>query len=131
MEVVVVTFSRCGWQLQGFNQAPFRIAYAFAMKNVSTHQSKVRPFLAVLAGLLSLSEIAAKDIPAFPGAEGHGTLFTRICFSINGMSQNPISLGLSFGAEFIPIYRHHPNANMAAICQGTESDTTTGRSWSR
>jgi hypothetical protein len=42
------------------------------------------------------------------------------------MFEDPISLGLSFGAEVIPIYQHHPNANMAAICQGTESDTTTG-----
>ncbi|MGY3055098.1 putative dehydrogenase [Pedobacter sp. UYEF25] len=26
-------------------------------------------------------------------------------------------VGLGFGAEFIPIYQHHPNANMYAICQ--------------
>jgi len=26
-------------------------------------------------------------------------------------------IGLGFGAEFIPIYQHHPNANMYAICQ--------------
>src|SRR5210317_1014246 len=30
-------------------------------------------------------------------------------------------VGLGFGAEFIPIYQRHPNANMAAICQRTES----------
>jgi predicted dehydrogenase len=29
--------------------------------------------------------------------------------------------GLGFGAEFIPIYQNHPNANMYAICQRTES----------
>ena len=36
------------------------------------------------------------------------------------MSQKPINVaivGLSFGAEFIPIYQRHPNANMYAICQ--------------
>ena len=26
-------------------------------------------------------------------------------------------IGLGFGAEFIPIYQRHPNANMYAICQ--------------
>jgi predicted dehydrogenase len=26
-------------------------------------------------------------------------------------------VGLAFGAEFIPIYQNHPNANIAAICQ--------------
>jgi predicted dehydrogenase len=26
-------------------------------------------------------------------------------------------IGLGFGAEFIPIYQRHPNAEMAAICQ--------------
>lgn len=29
-------------------------------------------------------------------------------------------VGLSFGAEFIPIYQKHPNANMMAICQRNE-----------
>ncbi len=29
--------------------------------------------------------------------------------------------GLGFGAEFIPIYLKHPNSNLAAICQRTES----------
>ncbi len=29
--------------------------------------------------------------------------------------------GLGFGAEFIPIYLKHPNTNLAAICQRTES----------
>ncbi|MCB1094964.1 MAG: Gfo/Idh/MocA family oxidoreductase [Verrucomicrobiae bacterium] len=30
-------------------------------------------------------------------------------------------VGLGFGAEFIPIYQRHPMANMAAICQRTQS----------
>lgn len=30
---------------------------------------------------------------------------------------NVAIVGLGFGAEFIPIYQHHPNANMYAICQ--------------
>ncbi|MFT3946554.1 MAG: Gfo/Idh/MocA family oxidoreductase [Agriterribacter sp.] len=30
---------------------------------------------------------------------------------------NVAIIGLGFGAEFIPIYRRHPNANMYAICQ--------------
>ncbi|WPP51680.1 Gfo/Idh/MocA family oxidoreductase [Catalinimonas niigatensis] len=30
-------------------------------------------------------------------------------------------VGLGFGAEFIPIYQKHPNANMYAICQRTQS----------
>ncbi|REL37588.1 gfo/Idh/MocA family oxidoreductase [Rhodohalobacter sp. SW132] len=34
---------------------------------------------------------------------------------------NVALLGLGFGAEFIPIYQKHPNANMYAICQRTES----------
>ena len=29
--------------------------------------------------------------------------------------------GLGFGKEFIPIYQHHPDANMYAICQRTQS----------
>ncbi|MDI9433134.1 MAG: Gfo/Idh/MocA family oxidoreductase [Planctomycetota bacterium] len=37
------------------------------------------------------------------------------------MSQcvNMAIVGLGFGAEFIPIYQRHPNANMVAICQRT------------
>lgn len=30
-------------------------------------------------------------------------------------------VGLGFGAEFIPIYQKHPNANIIAICQRTKS----------
>ncbi|GAB3527653.1 Gfo/Idh/MocA family oxidoreductase [Pontibacter brevis] len=40
------------------------------------------------------------------------------------MSQKKINVaivGLGFGAEFIPIYQKHPNANMYAICQRTQS----------
>ncbi len=40
------------------------------------------------------------------------------------MSNKKINIaivGLGFGAEFIPIYQQHPNANMYAICQRTES----------
>lgn len=34
---------------------------------------------------------------------------------------NVAIVGLGFGAEFIPIYQQHPDANMYAICQRTES----------
>ena len=34
---------------------------------------------------------------------------------------NVAIVGLGFGAEFIPIYQRHPNANMYAISQRTES----------
>ena len=40
------------------------------------------------------------------------------------MSQKKIKIaiiGLGFGAEFIPIYQKHPNAEMYAICQRTQS----------
>lgn len=39
------------------------------------------------------------------------------------MSRTPniAIVGLGFGAEFIPIYQRHPEANLAAICQRTES----------
>ena len=30
---------------------------------------------------------------------------------------NVAIIGLGFGAEFIPIYQRHPNANLYAICQ--------------
>jgi len=32
---------------------------------------------------------------------------------------NVAIVGLGFGAEFIPIYQRHPQANMYAICQRT------------
>jgi len=34
---------------------------------------------------------------------------------------NVAIIGLGFGAEFIPIYKKHPNAHLVAICQRTES----------
>jgi predicted dehydrogenase len=34
---------------------------------------------------------------------------------------NVAIVGLGFGTEFIPIYQRHPDANMYAICQRTES----------
>lgn len=40
------------------------------------------------------------------------------------MSNKKINIaivGLGFGAEFIPIYKNHPNANLVAICQRTKS----------
>ena len=40
------------------------------------------------------------------------------------MSDKKISvaiIGLGFGAEFIPIYKKHPNANLIAICQRNKS----------
>ena len=33
---------------------------------------------------------------------------------------NVAIIGLGFGAEFIPIYQHHPNAEVTAICQRNE-----------
>src|SRR3954469_1239953 len=42
---------------------------------------------------------------------------------IRSMSDEKINIaiiGLGFGAEFIPIYQRHPNANMYAICQRNE-----------
>ena len=40
------------------------------------------------------------------------------------MQEKPVRIaivGLGFGAEFIPIYQRHPGAEMAAICQRSES----------
>jgi predicted dehydrogenase len=34
---------------------------------------------------------------------------------------NVAIVGLGFGAEFIPIYQAHPNANMYGICQRNEA----------
>src|SRR3954468_639597 len=38
---------------------------------------------------------------------------------------NVAIVGLGFGAEFIPIYQRHPNANMYAICQRTKKKLNT------
>ncbi len=35
---------------------------------------------------------------------------------------NVAMIGLGFGAEFIPIYQHHPNANVAAVCRRNEAE---------
>src|SRR5947207_10184965 len=40
---------------------------------------------------------------------------------MNQKKINVAIVGLGFGAEFIPIYQRHPNANMYAICQRTQS----------
>ncbi|MEM6843603.1 MAG: Gfo/Idh/MocA family oxidoreductase [Bacteroidota bacterium] len=40
---------------------------------------------------------------------------------MNDQKINIAIIGLGFGAEFIPIYQRHPNANMYAICQRTQS----------
>lgn len=37
------------------------------------------------------------------------------------MKINIAIIGLGFGAEFIPIYQRHPNANLVAVCQRNES----------
>jgi predicted dehydrogenase len=35
---------------------------------------------------------------------------------------NVAMIGLGFGAEFIPIYQHHPDAHVAAICRRNEAE---------
>ena len=35
---------------------------------------------------------------------------------------NVAIIGLGFGAEFIPIYKKHPNANMYGICRRNEDE---------
>ncbi|MGI8982011.1 MAG: Gfo/Idh/MocA family protein [Pirellulaceae bacterium] len=46
---------------------------------------------------------------------------------MNGKKVNVAMVGLGFGAEFIPIYQRHPNANVYAICQrNTEKMNTVG-----
>jgi len=39
---------------------------------------------------------------------------------MSGRKINIAIVGLGFGAEFIPIYQAHPNANLYAICQRTQ-----------
>src|SRR6187551_135351 len=41
-----------------------------------------------------------------------------------GNKINVAIIGLGFGAEFIPIYQRHPNANLVAICQRNEKKLT-------
>ena len=45
----------------------------------------------------------------------HGSPDVR--HSMSDRQFNAAIVGLGFGAEFIPIYQGHPNANMTAICQ--------------
>ena len=40
---------------------------------------------------------------------------------MNDKKVNIAIIGLGFGAEFIPIYQKHPNANLVAICQRNEA----------
>ena len=40
---------------------------------------------------------------------------------------NVAIVGLGFGKEFIPIYQHHPNTNMYAICQRSKDKLARGR----
>ncbi len=40
--------------------------------------------------------------------------------SVNQEPVNVAMVGLGFGAEFLPIYQAHPNANVAAICRRNE-----------
>lgn len=40
---------------------------------------------------------------------------------MNTKKVNIAIIGLGFGAEFIPIYQKHPNANLVAICQRNEA----------
>jgi predicted dehydrogenase len=47
----------------------------------------------------------------------HANVFELI---MNQGKVNIAIVGLGFGAEFIPIYQRHPNANMYAICQRTQ-----------
>ncbi|MDB4458965.1 Gfo/Idh/MocA family oxidoreductase [bacterium] len=44
-----------------------------------------------------------------------------ILFAVSNQTFNVALAGLGFGAEFIPIYQAHPLANVAAICQRTET----------
>jgi predicted dehydrogenase len=43
-------------------------------------------------------------------------------FPVSDKKINIAIIGLGFGAEFIPIYQAHPNANMYAICRRTQSE---------
>ncbi len=45
------------------------------------------------------------------------TLITNKLANMSNKKINVAIVGLGFGAEFIPIYQRHPNANMYAICQ--------------
>src|SRR5215216_5279873 len=56
-------------------------------------------------------------------ATAHEVFFVMHEPNAKQMSQKKINVaivGLGFGAEFIPLYQRHPNANMYAICQRTQ-----------
>ena len=40
----------------------------------------------------------------------------------NDKKVNVAIIGTGFGAEFIPIYQKHPNANMYGVCRRNESE---------
>src|SRR5687768_7064020 len=64
------------------------------------------------APLLYCAQYRTRGAPS-SGAFGHLSSDLK-------MSQGKINIaivGLGFGAEFIPIYQRHPNANMYAVCQ--------------
>jgi predicted dehydrogenase len=46
-----------------------------------------------------------------------GTIARSIYYNMENKKINVAIVGLGFGAEFIPIYQHHPNTNIYAICQ--------------
>jgi predicted dehydrogenase len=46
-----------------------------------------------------------------------GAIARSSYYNMENRKINVAIVGLGFGAEFIPIYQHHPNANMYAICQ--------------
>jgi predicted dehydrogenase len=41
---------------------------------------------------------------------------------VNDQQVHIAIIGLGFGAEFLPIYRAHPNANIAAVCRRNETE---------
>ena len=49
---------------------------------------------------------------------------TKLLSEEESMSKtfNVAMVGLGFGAEFIPIYQNHPNANVLAICRRNEDE---------
>ena len=51
----------------------------------------------------------------------HHTLYEEVSVSTDKRI-NVAIVGLGFGAEFIPIYQRHPNANVYAICRRTKSE---------
>jgi predicted dehydrogenase len=50
-------------------------------------------------------------------SDSRGTSPIKKDQAMNNKKVNVAIIGLGFGAEFIPIYKRHPNANMYAVCQ--------------